>query len=119
MSSLTDVQIEAIAKVCHETNRAFCQTLGDSSQPAWESAPDWQKSSAIDGVKFHLLNPAAGPEASHENWSREKIANGWTYGSTKNPDLKTHPCLVDFNQLPVDQQKKDHLFKAVVKSLAW
>ena len=38
---------ENIAKVAHETNRSFCQTLGDWSQPTWENAPDWQKESAI------------------------------------------------------------------------
>lgn len=117
--SLTDEQINNIAKVCHETNRAYCQTIGDNSQPAWEDAPEWQKSSAIDGVKFRLLNPNAGPEASHENWSRQKVAEGWTYGSVKDPVAKTHHCLVNFDQLPVAQQKKDHLFLAVVKALAW
>jgi hypothetical protein len=29
-----------IAKVCHETNRAYCETLGDNSQPPWEEAPE-------------------------------------------------------------------------------
>lgn len=35
--ALTALQI---AQVCHEVNRAYCQALGDDSQPAWDDAPD-------------------------------------------------------------------------------
>jgi hypothetical protein len=38
--------IDQVARVCHEANRAYCQTLGDNSQPAWDDAPEWQKDSA-------------------------------------------------------------------------
>ncbi len=34
---------ETIAKVCHEANRAYCQTIGDNSQLAWEQAEEWQQ----------------------------------------------------------------------------
>ncbi len=42
---------EQIARVAHEVNRAYCQALGDNSQPAWEDAPQWQRDSAMLGVK--------------------------------------------------------------------
>lgn len=112
------VRVVAIAKVAHEANRAYCQTLGDYSQPTWETAPDWQRSSAIDGVHFVTANPTAGDSASHDNWSREKLAAGWKYGPVKNPDAKEHPCLVPFGDLPPEQQAKDRLFRSVVLALA-
>ena len=34
-------------------NRAYCLALGDTSQPAWDEAPDWQQSSARSGVTGH------------------------------------------------------------------
>ena len=108
---------EQIARVCHEVNRAYCQALGDNSQPLWEEAPEWMKSSAINGVNLHLGNPNAGPEASHESWMAEKIATGWSYGPVKNADDKEHPCMVPFAQLPVEQQAKDYIFRAVVHAL--
>lgn len=46
---------EDIAKVCHEANRAYCAGIGDHSQKSWEESPDWQRTSAINGVKFHAL----------------------------------------------------------------
>ena len=108
---------EYIARVCHEVNRGYCQALGDNSQPAWESAPEWQRSSAINGALLHLHNPDAGAEASHEAWMAEKVAAGWVYGETKDPERKTHPCLLPFNQLPREQQAKDFIFRAVVHAL--
>lgn len=112
------IDFAGIAAVCHEANRSYCRMLGDDSQPPWESAPDWQRESAINGVRFHVANPSAGPEASHEAWLAEKEATGWKYGPVKDPDKKEHPCFVPFNELPIEQQRKDVLFRSVVHSLA-
>ena len=109
---------EQIAKVCHEVNRAYCQALGDNSQPAWEDAPDWQKDSAMMGVRLHANNTDAGPQASHESWMAQKLADGWEYGPTKDPEAKRHPCIVPFDALPKEQQAKDFIFRAVVHALA-
>lgn len=112
------MQVEQIAKVCHEANRAYCESIGDNSQPTWENAPDWQKKSAITGVQYHLDNPNSKPEDSHNSWLKEKEADGWKYGEVKNPETKEHPCYVPYEQLPVEQQKKDYLFLGIVRALA-
>jgi hypothetical protein len=108
---------EEIARVCHEINRAYCEALGDTSQPKWEDAPEWQRESAYNGVLLHMGDPYAGPEASHKAWMAEKLAAGWKYGEVKDADAKTHPCLVPFSDLPREQQAKDFLFRAVVHAL--
>jgi hypothetical protein len=107
---------EKIARVCHEVNRAYCQALGDHSQPAWEDAPQWQKDSAMLGVKLHT-EKNVGPQASHESWMAQKVLDGWVYGSAKDADAKTHPCIVPFDMLPPEQQAKDFIFRAVVHAL--
>jgi hypothetical protein len=111
------MKVEDIAKVCHEANRAYCQTLGDDSQLSWELAPDWQRESAIKGVQFNLANPTAPASASHDSWLAEKERDGWKYGPVKNADTKEHPCYVPYEQLPLEQRRKDHLFKAIVAAL--
>ena len=116
-AAITATEIEEIARVCHEANRAYCSMLRDNSQVDWYHAPAWQRESAIEGVKFHIGNPGAPAEASHENWMRQKEAEGWGHGPVKDAVLKTHPCMVPFAQLPIEQQRKDHLFKAVVNAL--
>lgn len=112
------MNIEQIAKVCHEVNRAYCQALGDNSQPAWEDAPQWQRDSAMLGVKLHTENHGAGPQASHESWMAQKLSEGWEYWPTKDPETKRHPCIVPFDALPVEQQAKDFIFRAVVIALS-
>lgn len=110
--------VEQIAEICHEANREYCQALGDDSQKSWHYAPKWQKESAVLGVQFHLDNPNAGPQASHENWMAQKEADGWVFGGEKDGAAKTHPCMVPFDQLPREQQAKDVLFRNTVHALA-
>jgi hypothetical protein len=109
--------VKDIAKACHEANRSYCKSIGDYSQPAWDSAPDWQKASAADGVRFRLANPLSTPENSHENWLRDKERDGWKYGPVKDVDKKEHPCFVAYSELPEAQRAKDHIFVAVVDGL--
>jgi hypothetical protein len=112
----SSMNYEQIARVCHEVNRAYCESLGDMSQPVWEGAPQWQKDSAMLGVKLHSENNV-GPQASHESWMAQKVAEGWVYGPVKDPEAKTHHCIVPFELLPQAQQAKDFIFRAVVHAL--
>ena len=110
-------KIDLIAKVCHNVNKAYCESIGDDSQLFWEDAPDWQKESARNGVIFHEGNPDSKPCDSHNNWMAEKEEAGWVHGPVKDVEKKEHPCLVSYDQLPSEQQTKDALFIAVVRSL--
>jgi hypothetical protein len=107
----------AIARACHEVNRAYCQAIGDNSQVPWDDAPEWQKESAVLGVELHANNHNAGPQSSHASWMQQKVADGWKYGPIKDVDKKEHPCMVPFSDLPKEQQAKDYIFSAVVLSM--
>lgn len=107
---------DQIARVCHEVNRAYCQALGDNSQPEWDIAPEWQRSSARMGVDLHTMGDF-GPEASHICWMKQKVDDGWVHGEVKDAVAKTHPCIIPFDALPKEQQAKDFIFRAVVHSL--
>lgn len=111
------ITVEEVAEVAHEVNRAYCQALDDNSQPPWAEAPEWQRNTILNGVAFHIGYPAAGPEASHNNWLAEKEAAGWVYGPVKNPEKKEHPCIMPFDLLPTEQRAKDFIFRAVVHAL--
>ena len=106
-----------IAMLCHEVNRAYCAAMGDNSRLPWDEAPQWQRDSAMLGVKLHTEHPDAGPQASHESWMAQKLAGGWKYGPVKDPAKKEHPCLVPFDQLPREQQAKDFIFCAIVRTI--
>ncbi|MGG1650395.1 RyR domain-containing protein [Paenibacillus sp. NRS-1775] len=106
------MNIVQIAELCHEVNRGYCESIGDYSQNKWNESPSWQKESAIAGVKYHIENDVT-PEASHNNWMKQKIEDGWIYGETKDIENKTHPCILLYEQLPLEQRTKDYLFKAI------
>jgi len=112
-----DVKLLAIAIAAHEQNRAYCAELGDDTQVPWDEAPDWQQTSAVNGVKAICAGDVKTPEQSHESWLAEKRATGWTYGAVKDTEKKTHPCMVPYADLPPEQRKKDKLFFDLVHHL--
>lgn len=114
---LTPALVAAIAQVAHEANRAYCATIGDLTQPAWEHAPDWQRESALQGVANIANGVVKVPQDSHASWFAHKQHDGWKYGPVKDPEKKEHPCMVPFAELPPEQQAKDRLFFNVVKAL--
>lgn len=106
-----------IAEVCHEANRAYCKAIGDDSQLAWADCPDWQRESAIKGVMFKEAKPESTPADSHDSWLMEKQNQGWVYGEIKDPLNKTHPCMVSYDELPIEQRAKDYIFQAVAGTI--
>lgn len=43
----------------------------------------------------------------HEVWAITRINQGWTYGEQRNDELKTHPCLVPYEDLPEEEKEYD------------
>lgn len=115
-----------IAAACHSSWYAYTVlALGEEGEP-WATAPEWQKESIRNAVDFwdrtlaeiignedpmglndlDLLRKTL-PEKSHQNWMEHKAADGWVYGPIKDPEKKTHHCMVPYGDLPEDQRKKD------------
>lgn len=109
--------IESVARVCHEANRAYCLSIGDASQAPWDEAPDWQKASALNGVKFVIDHPQCVPSDSHAEWMKQKWKDGWKYGPVKDEIKKEHPCMVAYEDLPGPQISKDYIFLGICRSM--
>jgi len=43
----------------------------------------------------------------HDVWAETRIQQGWTYGEQRNDELKTHPCLVPYEDLPESEKEYD------------
>jgi hypothetical protein len=107
-----------IAQVCHEANRglqAVHAVYGIPVAASWDEFPEDERAGVIAGVE-HALGGAS-PDELHARWCEGKTADGWRYGPVKDNDAKTHPCLVAYDRLPVQQRDKDDLFAAVVDAL--
>lgn len=103
---------EEIAELCYEVNRAYCKALGDETQLPWADGPDWQRESVLAGV--FVASDGVSPAMLHKSWMARKVADGWQYGAKEDLNAKTHPRLMPYDQLPREQQVKDHLFTAIV-----
>lgn len=46
-------------------------------------------------------------EHNHDTWAEGRIKDGWIYGPKRNDELKHHPCLVPYNDLPESEKEYD------------
>ncbi len=46
-------------------------------------------------------------ENVHEVWAAGRVAEGWTYGETRDDAKKTTPCLVAYADLPENEKDYD------------
>ena len=110
-------KIQKIARICHNVNKAYCESLGDNSQLSWDEISIDIKGSAVIGVRKVLENPSITPEDIHKEWMDYKIKEGWIYGINKDNVKKTHPCLMPYNELPIEQKAKGFIFIAIIRQL--
>ena len=48
-------------------------------------------------------------ENAHENWATTRMAQGWTYGDSRDDTQKQHPCLIPYDQLPESEKDLDRV----------
>lgn len=111
------MNVNDIAQVCHEANRALQLIQNDPGVPVaapWAEFHD--QAVVVEGVKLAI--EGATPEELHEEWVAAKLGDGWSYGEVKDVEAKTHPCIADYDALPREQRAKDELFQGVVRALA-
>ena len=43
----------------------------------------------------------------HEVWAKNRMNEGWRYGEQRDDRLKTHPCLIPYEELPEEEKNYD------------
>ena len=46
-------------------------------------------------------------EQVHDVWAQGRIAEGWTYGTERNDEEKTNPCIVPYSELADSEREYD------------
>jgi hypothetical protein len=109
--------VEMAAKAAHEANRGYCTAIGDQVPPPWDQASEAQRNGMKAGVRLHFNSPTPiTPEQSHEAWMKSKLDQGWQWGPEKDEEVKLHPNLKPYRELPEVQRAKDFIFGHVVRS---
>lgn len=60
-------------------------------------------------------------ENNHDHWARQRLDEGWHYGSHRNDTAKEHPDLVPYSELPESEKEYDRttvveVLKAIMAS---
>jgi hypothetical protein len=71
----------------------------------WEMRPKGSDGEPIREIPETAVELLAVLE--HDEWMRERLAGGWTYGETKDVDQKTSPYLVPYQQLSEEIKNLD------------
>jgi hypothetical protein len=61
----------------------------------------------------HPTDRKTSPEELHDDWVKAYEDMGWKYGPERDPEAKTHPDMVPFDELEQREQDKDAVFIAL------
>lgn len=96
---------EDLARICHEAHLALRIGLNASADDMhFDALPQWRKDMVTRQVR--LFREGKGPREVHQAWIETMTAQGWRYGTSRNLIQKTHPDMVPYDQLPVEEKAK-------------
>lgn len=113
----TKIDIDFIAEFVHESCRQLAEMGGDDPIKTWLNCDEHQREVVIKGVVAVMENPDMTPQQCHEQWVRDKLEAGWTWGEVKDEARKEHPLLVSYDELSSFDKLKDVVFSDTVKML--
>jgi hypothetical protein len=105
-----------ICKVVDAANRMLCSILGEQVSFEYDTWSEQTKTNMAKSVATAITGGS--PEDSHNAWMKSRLEEGWVYGKVKDVATKTSPCLVPYDELPIEQKVKDDLFINICKALA-
>ena len=103
-----------IAKMIHSVT---CQIprMDGSLVLSWDDLSESEKTLAEKAVLDLYSNPPRSAEENHELWMELKIKDGWTLGKY-DYEIKKHPCLIHFNDLPDSEICKDIVWEYLISA---
>jgi hypothetical protein len=69
-------------------------------------------------VDLILSGDLTSAEEQHHHWLRKRIADGWSWGETRDPETKKHPALCPWSELDEVQRFKSVLYRVTVLETA-
>lgn len=113
--------LERVCHMVHEVMRVYRIRSGEFQEGedlilTWHSTPAWVKKAVKRMVIAGLANRSSlTPDKIHRMWAYGKILDGWVYGSSLDPEAKTHPRLVSYQELDDISREKNRMVCAIIK----
>ena len=106
---------KARAIFIYEAARLAAIAAGAPIIPAhWKEKEDDFRDQFLDVIYRQCGDQrSSSPEELHGGWMQAYFENGWVYGDNYNPELRTHPDLVPYEQLGQLEKDKDAVFVAL------
>lgn len=99
-----------IAQECHYKNNELMVMNGEEPNPPWDTLDRHTKFMTFKSVLKALENPNLTAKDMHDEWMKNKISDGWTFGDVKDKEQKTHPLIIDFDLMNDIDKMKDQSF---------
>lgn len=111
-----DQIIIAAARSAYGAVSATREAFGETMRPSWESLPPMTRAQLVEAARLVLLRGAS-PRGLHEQWLKDRLATGWTYGDTEDRVNRFHPAMLPWDDLPAEQRAKGHAFALVARAV--
>jgi hypothetical protein len=112
---VNDSLTERRAIFVYEAARLQAQAMDAPIVPErWEQREAAFRDQFLDVIDM-MCGPdrKSSPEELHDDWVRAYEAMGWKHGPVRDPEAKTHPDMVPFDELGFREQIKDAVFVAL------
>jgi hypothetical protein len=111
------ISTDKIAVIVYEATRIFGDAFGDIARPRVEEASEWRLKGVKFGVERFVKNPDITLEEIHSTWVWGMVLAGWEWGRELDVNEMTHPDLVGYNRLSIQQKVRYRLLEVITKTL--
>lgn len=116
---VTKDDVYDMARAVHEINRHYNKLLMDREDPTWDDLSDEEKNRRTELLSETIPDlKGISAKKMHDMWVKQQAREGWKFGETYDKKKKTHPCIVDWKDLPDLEKAKDAMYLAVIKAMA-
>ena len=116
MEDVVMTNFQQISKLIYEATRLEAEWSERRIVPEpWDERDEKFRNQFVEVIKkYFQQEKLPTPEEAHNSWWEAYKKMGWKYGEKRDPEKKTHPDMVPYDELPQDEKEKDAIFLAFV-----
>lgn len=116
--AVTMEDIDRTAQLVYEANSVLRSLFREPARSSWANTSEDVKDRVRSGVRTFMGSGfMATPAEMHEQWLLHMKNTGWIYGEVEDAELKTHPNIRPYAELPIEQHTKDLMFTVLVETI--